>query len=75
MVVIWVISFCFVFFFFFYGRIVIYLWVSHRIYVAKSCSGGFKKWSIGCVQFWLYLSHSHPSLVSGMVKMYAPVWS
>ena len=43
--------------------------------MAKSCGGGFKKWVIGCVWFWLYLSHSHCSLVSGMVRMNAPIWS
>ena len=51
-----------------------YLWVSHKILVAKSCGGGFRKWKIGCAWFWLYLSHSHCNLVTGMVKMYAPVW-
>ena len=59
----------------FFGRIAIYLWISHRILATKSWGGGFKKLNIGCVWFWLYLSHSHYSLVSGIVMMYALVWS
>ena len=52
-----------------------YLWVSHKISVAKSWGGGLKKCIIGCVWFWLYRSHNHCNLVIGMVKMYAPFWS
>ena len=37
------------FFGFFFGRIVTYLWVSHKTLVAKSWSGGFKKCIVGCV--------------------------
>ena len=43
--------------------------------MAKSCGGEFRKWIIGYIWFWLYLSRSHCNLVSGMVRMNAPVWS
>ena len=33
-----------------------YLWINHRIYVAKSCGGGFRKLAKGWVLFWLCLS-------------------
>ena len=58
-----------------FGRTVIYLWDNQSISVGKSCGGGFKEWVIGCLWFWLYLSHSHCSLVSVMVRMNASVWS
>ena len=35
------------FFDFFLGRIVMYLWISHHISVSKSCGGGCKK-VVGC---------------------------
>ena len=52
-----------------------YIWVSHKSSVAKSWGGGLRKCIIGCVWFWLYCSHSHCSLVVGMVRTYAPFWS
>ena len=50
-----------------------YLWVSHRISVAKFCGGGWRKLAIGCDLFWLNLSHSHFSLFVLMDVIYVPV--
>lgn len=33
----------------FLGRMVMYLWISQRAYVAKSCGGGWRKLIMGCV--------------------------
>lgn len=41
---------------FFLGRMVMYLWIIHRTYVAKSCGGSCTKLAMGCVLFWLNLS-------------------
>jgi hypothetical protein len=72
---VWWLLFGLCFFSFIFGRIVTYLWVSHRISLVKFCGGGFKKWSTWCVWLWSYLSHSHCNLVSDIVRMYALVWS
>lgn len=52
---------------FFLGRIVTYLWISHRSFVVKSCGGGFRKFTIGWVLFWYHISHSHCILLMGVV--------
>ena len=52
-----------------------YVWTSHRIFVGKSCDGSFRKLAIGWELFWLYPSHSHCSLLVGVVANKLMFWS
>ena len=69
MVVVWVMSFGF-----FLGKIVIYRWVSHIVYVAKSRGIGCRKLILRCDEVCAHTSHIH--LLGMMVWVVAwPIWS
>lgn len=57
------------FYIYFIGMTVTYLWTNLKISMAKSWDRGCRKLAMWCEQIWVNLSHSHWSFSSRMVVM------